>query len=186
MIIEKCLYIAIFKTALNRLIICSAFINRRGDNTMHKAKKLTKNIWIVIMILSLLLTAMPLLKLIEIVLTGSGSSFIPEKLDEGAFASFKLIMIFWLMYLIIGGFWGLFCSWGLKKKESFAWKLGVFWSLLLILYGIISSLSEILISWVHKPLVCAYFMTSIVFGVIALVCLLVTKKGFVQIETAES
>ena len=138
------------------------------------------------MIFSLLLIIMPLSKITELVLTGSGIAFIPENLDEGAFASFKLIMIFWLMYLIISGFLGLFCSWGLKKKESFAWKFGVFWSLVIILYGIISSLSEILLSWVHKPLVCAYFMTSIVFGVIALVCLLVIKKDFVQRETAES
>ena len=153
---------------------------------MHKEKKLTKSIWIVIMILSLLLIAMPLSRIIVIVLTGSGSSFTPENLDEGAVASFNLLMIFWFMYSICGGFFGLFCSWWLKKKESFAWKLGVFWSLLLILYGIIASLSEILISWVHKPLVCPGLMSHIVFGVIALVCLLVTKKGFVQRETAES
>ena len=126
---------------------------------MHKEKKLTKNIWILIMIFSLLLTIMPLIKITELALTGSGSSFIPQNLDEDAFASFKLIMIFWLMYLIISGFLGLFCSWGLKKKELFAWKLGVFWSVLLIIYGIIASVIEILICWVHKP-IARYTLTS--------------------------
>ncbi|MFX0203697.1 MAG: hypothetical protein ACFFCW_46965, partial [Candidatus Hodarchaeota archaeon] len=90
-----------------------------------------------------------------------------------------------LMYSICGGFFGLFCSWGLKKKESFAWKLGVFWSLLLMLYGIIASLSEILICWIHKPIVCPLLMSHIVFGVITLVYLLVVRKEFIQIKTAK-
>ena len=153
---------------------------------MSKENKLTKNIWIVIMVLSLILIAEALFfesvvtKIIEVFLKGSGSSFTLESLDDGAVAFYRYLVITSLMYPICSGFLGLFCSWGLKKKENFAWQLGVFGSVLIILYGIIASVSEILICWVHKPIVCPLLMSHIVFGLIALVCLLVARKEFIR------
>ena len=144
--------------------------------------------WIVIMILSLLLIAEALFfessvtKIIEVFLKGSGSSFTIESLDNGAVAFYRYFVITSLMYPILSGLLGLFCAWGLKKKESFAWKLGVFGSVLLTLYGIIASVSEILICWVHKPIVCPMLMSHILFGVIALVCLFTSRKEFLQSE----
>lgn len=77
---------------------------------------------------------------------------------------------------ILFGILGLFCAWGLKKRASFAWKLGVFWSVMLVASGIIIAVNEIVVSgWIT---VCLLPVEFIGVGGIALVYLLAVKKEF--------
>ncbi|MFC2001582.1 hypothetical protein ACFLUZ_03640 [Chloroflexota bacterium] len=111
----------------------------------------------------------------------AGSSLTWESLDEIS----KVAMHF----LIVRPFWdeilfaclGLFCAWGLKKRVSFAWKLGVFWGVMMLVAGLAIGLSELFIAkW---PEVCMVTIAYIIIGVIALGCLLIGKKEFYKTAT---
>jgi uncharacterized membrane protein len=136
-------------------------------------------------ILALVLTVMGLMGMsmsrdrVDYWLEMSGSSSTVENLDEGAVAAFSFIfgggwMLSGWVYL---GIFGLFCAWGVKRKESFAWKLGVLWSVLLTAYGIILAVNELFIlGW--PSTVCPGVPLFLIVGVIASGCLLAVRKEF--------
>ena len=105
-----------------------------------------------------------------------GSTLTWENLDEGSKAGmyFLIVRPFWDEILF--GILGLFCAWGLKKRESFAWNLGVFWGLMMLVAGVAIGLSELFIGkW---PTVCMVTFLYSIIGVITLSCLLIVKKEF--------
>jgi uncharacterized membrane protein len=73
---------------------------------------------------------------------------------------------------------GLFCAWGLKKRDRFAWNLGAVWGVILLAAGIALGLSEMTIG--RWPSVCVVTILYTTVGVIALICLFIVKKGFVE------
>ena len=92
-----------------------------------------------------------------------------------------------MRFLIVRPFWdeilfgilGLFCAWGLKKRANFAWKLGVFWGVMMLVAGIAIGLSEIFIG--EWPTVCMVTIVYSIIGVIALSCLFIVKKDYDEI-----
>ena len=106
----------------------------------------------------------------------AGSSLTWESLDEGSKVAMHFLIVRPFWDEILFGILGLFCAWELKKRTSFAWNLGVFWGLLMLIAGIAIGLSELLIGkW---PTVCMVTFVYSIIGVIALSCLLIVKKEF--------
>ena len=105
-----------------------------------------------------------------------GSTLTWENLDEGSKAGmyFLIVRPFWDEILF--GILGLFCAWELKKRESFAWNLGVFWGLMMLVAGVAIGLSELFIGkW---PTVCMVTYVYSIIGVITLSCLFIVKKEY--------
>jgi hypothetical protein len=149
---------------------------------MTEEKGLTIYVWPIIAILALVLIGMALIwmsmstDLVDYLLEMSGSSVTVESLDEEAVAAFSFIWRGVCMNGIWLGIFGLFCAWGIKRKESFAWKLGVLWGVLLIAYGIIIAVNELFVlGW---STVCPGVLVNLIVGVIALGCLFAVRKEF--------
>ena len=106
----------------------------------------------------------------------AGSSLTWESLDEGSKVAMHFLIVRPFWDEILFGILGLFCAWGLKKRASFAWKLGVFWGVMMLVAGLALGLSELFIGkW---PTVCVVTIAYIIIGVIALSCLSFVKKDF--------
>ena len=139
-----------------------------------------KYIWLIFAIMSILIIlssvffmAFPEITF-DISMEYPGSSLTWESLDEASKAGmyFLILRPFWDEILF--GIFGLFCAWGLKKRESYAWNLGVFWGVMMLVAGIALGLSELFIGkWTAVCMVT--FLYSII-GVIALSCLFIVKK----------
>ena len=139
-------------------------------------------VWPAIVILSLVVIGFSFLFMsvtelvFEATLERTGSSMTWESLDEDTAAALRFIITKPDRDEIWFGILGLFCAWGIKRKESFAWKLGVFWGVMLIVSGIILAAYELFIlGW---STVCMQTPVFIIVGVIALGCLFIVKKEF--------
>ena len=149
---------------------------------MSDEKGITRFVWPVIAILALVLIVMTLfgLSMIEYImnisLELSGSSVTVESSDKGVVSFIRILLAGSLWHGIWFGIFGLFCAWGIRRKERFAWKLGVLWSVMLIAHGIIIAVNELFVA--RWPTTCTQVPEFIIVGVIALVCLLVIRKEF--------
>ena len=139
-------------------------------------------VWPAIVILSLVVIGFSFLFMsvtelvFEATLERTGSSMTWESLDRDTAAALRFIITKPDRDEIWFGILGLFCAWGIKRKESFAWKLGVFWGVMLIVSGIILAGYELFIlGW---STVCMQTPVFIIVGVIALACLFIVKKEF--------
>ena len=107
-----------------------------------------------------------------------GSSLAWEVLDESSKVGMRFLVLRPFWDEIIFGILGLFCAWGLKRRDRFAWNLGVVWGVIMLAAGIALGLSEISIGkW---PTVCVVTILYITIGVIALICLFIVKEDFAE------
>ena len=139
-------------------------------------------VWPSIVILSLIIIGFSVLFMsvtalvFDTTLERTGSSMTWQSLDEDAASALRFIITKPDRDEIWFGILGLFCAWGIKRKESFAWKLGILWSVMLIVSGIILAVYELFIlGW---STVCLQTPEFIIIGGIALACLLIVKKEF--------
>jgi hypothetical protein len=105
-----------------------------------------------------------------------GSSLRWVDLDENSQIGmwFLILRPFWDE--IIFGIFGLYCAWGLKKRESYAWNLGMVWGIMVLASGISLGLSEIFIGkWLS---VCVVTYLYCITGLTALSSLFILKKEF--------
>ena len=150
-----------------------AIVNEKGRG---------KYIWIIFAIMSILIIlssvffmAFPEISF-DISMEYPGSSLTWETLDEASKAGmyFLILRPFWDE--IIFGILGLYCAWGLKKRESYAWNLGVSWGAMMLVAGIAVGLSELYIGkWTEVCLVTYLYCIT---GLIALSSLFILKKEF--------
>ena len=143
---------------------------------------LAKYAWLIVATMSLVVILVSVFFLafpeitFDISMEYPGSSLTWEILDERSKVGMRFLIVRPFWDEILFGILGLFCAWGLKKRASFAWKLGVFWGVLMLMAGIAIGLSELLIGkW---PTVCMVTFVYGIIGVIALSCLLIVKKEF--------
>ena len=139
-------------------------------------------VWPSMVILSLIIIGFSVLFMsvtalvFDTTLERTGSSMTWKNLDQDTASALRFIITKPDRDEIWFGVLGLFCAWGIKRKESFAWKLGVFWGLMLIASGIILAAYELFIlGW---STVCMQTPVFIIVGVIALGCLFIMKKEF--------
>ena len=150
---------------------------------MIAEKGVARYVWLAVAILAMIVIIWSLLGVGVIdfatnyVLETSGSQFRTETLESGAVTALNLTNSWIFILNIWFGAFGLFCAWGLKKRELFAWKLGVFWGSLAIAHGIIIATYQVLVAkWSFAcPEV---FMFGIV-GVVAVGCLSAIRKSYV-------
>ena len=149
----------------------NAIVNEKGRG---------KYIWLIFSIMSILIMlssvffmAFPEITF-DISMEYPGSSLTWESLDEASKTGmyFLILRPFWDEILF--GIFGLYCAWGLKKRESYAWNIGVFWGVMMLVAGIALGISELFIGkWSS---VCIVTILYSIIGVIALSCLFIVKK----------
>ena len=150
--------------------------------TSVNGKGRAKYIWLVFAFMSILIflssvffMAFPEITF-DISMEYPGSSLRWEDFDESSQIGMRFLILRPFWDEIIFGILGLFCAWGLKKGESFAWNLGVVWGAMMLAAGIALGLSELLIGkWTS---VCLVTVLYCIIGVIALSCLLISKKEY--------
>ena len=147
-----------------------------------------KNVWLIMLILSCLLLAFTVFA----ISTGDSvlenglkqfarSSFDLGSLDEAAYGFLTMAMIKPLWEEVWFGIFGIFFALGLKRKMKYAWTLSIVWSVMMLANGIIQGGYEMFIlKW---PSPCTQTYIFLVLGIIALVALLLTRKGFSLNET---
>lgn len=148
-------------------------------------KEKGKNVWKVILILSCLFLGWTIFTICNgntILENGikmwAGSSFDLGNVEERALGFMNMAMIKPLWEELWIGIIGIFCALGLKQKNKFALILGIIWGAMMVTNGLIQGGYEMFILNWSMP--CPQTYIFLVFGIIALVSLLVTRKGFSQ------
>ena len=151
-------------------------------NVIANDKGRAKYIWLVFVFMSslILLSSVFFMAFPDITFDISmeypGSSLRWEDLDQNSQIGMRFLILRPFWDEILFGILGLYCAWGLKKGESFAWKLGMLWGGMMLIAGIALGLSELFIGkWTT---VCLVTILYSIIGVIALCCLLSVKKEF--------
>ena len=143
---------------------------------------LAKHTWLIIATMSMVVILVSVFFIafpeitFDISMEYPGSSLTWEILDESSRVGMRFLIVRPFWDEILFGILGLFCAWGLKKRETFAWKLGVFWGVMMLVAGIAIGLSELSIG--EWPTVCMVTIVYSIIGVIALSCLFFVKKDF--------
>jgi hypothetical protein len=141
-----------------------------------------KSIWLVFAFMSvlILLSSVFFMAFPEITFDISmeypGSTLRWADLDESSQVGMRFLI--WRPFWdeIILGILGLFCAWGLKQKEPFAWKLGLVWGVLMLVAGLALGLSELLIG--QWTAICVVTGLYAGIGVIALGSLYLVRNEF--------
>ena len=146
-------------------------------------KEKGKNVWLIMLILSCLLLAFTVFAIgagDSVLENGlkqfAGSSFDLQDLDEAAYGFLTMAMVKPLWEEIWIGILGIFFALGLRRKLKYAWTLGIVWSIMMLANGIIQGGYEMFILNWSSPCIQTYIF--LVLGIIALVSLLVARKGF--------
>ena len=146
-------------------------------------KEKGKNVWLIMLILSCLLLAFTVFAIgagDSVLENGlkqfAGSSFDLQDLDEAAYGFLTMAMVKPLWEEIWIGILGIFFALGLRRKLKYAWTLGIVWSIMMLANGIIQGGYEMFILNWSSP--CTQTYIFLVLGIIALVSLLVARKGF--------
>jgi hypothetical protein len=141
-------------------------------------------VWVIMMALSILLLVwtVPLLLLSggeAILVQGlnlAGSSLAVEEIDEAAQGYLNMAMLKPLWEEIWIGVFGIFCALALKQKKRYAWTLSLFWGIMLITNVVIQGAYEVaILNWSN---VCLQTYLFLLLGTVAVVSLLVARKGY--------
>jgi hypothetical protein len=151
-------------------------------------KEKGKNVWLVILILSCLSLAFTVFAISagdSVLENGlkqfARSTFDLANLDEAAHGFLTMAMIKPLWEELWFGIFGVFFALGLKRKMKYAWTLSIVWSVMMLANGIIQGGYEMFILNWSSPCTQTYIFLAL--GIIALVSLLVARKGFSLKET---
>jgi hypothetical protein len=149
-------------------------------NKMTEKKGFKKNVWIVIMILSIVFIVMSLFIMSNgenVLKTGlelAGSNQSTEDIEEKALSFINMSMLKPLWEGIWMGIFGLLIAFGLKKKINFAWILGIVWGVMWLVNAAIQGGYEMLILGWSSPCVQTYLF--LILGLISLPILLIAKN----------
>ncbi len=149
---------------------------------MTNEKAFKKNVWIVMLILSIIFIALTLFIMSNgnnIFPTGlglAGSKQAIEEIEENALGFINMSMLKPLWEGIWMGIFGLFIAFGLKKKIKYIWTLGIIWGIMMITNAVIQGGYEVLIlKWSN---VCPQTLLFLILGLISLPSLLIARKEF--------
>lgn len=149
---------------------------------MTKENGFSKNVWKVMMILSIIFilwTVFVISRGSEILPTAfklAGSSQSIDDIEKSAREFMDMTMLKPLWEEIWIGIIGLFCVSGLKKKNKWAWTLGILWGIMMITNAAIQGGYELIILGWSK--VCLQTYMFLFLGIIALTSLSITRKEF--------
>jgi hypothetical protein len=149
---------------------------------MAREKGFKKNVWIVIMVLSIIFIIMTLFIMSNgenVLKTGleiAGSSQDTTDIEEKALNFINMSMLKPLWEGIWMGIFGLLIAYGLKKKINFAWTLGIIWGIMWLTNAAIQGGYEMLI--LEWPSVCVQTYLFLILGLISLPSLLIAREEF--------
>ena len=110
----------------------------------------------------------------------AGSPQLTSDIEGKALAFMNMTMLKPLWEEIWIGILGLFIAFGLKKKEKYAWTLGIFWGIMMIYNAVIQGGYELFILGWSK--VCLQTYSFLLLGLIALISLSLAKKEFSTVK----
>ncbi len=149
---------------------------------MLKEKGFKKNVWMVIMVLSIVYIVMTLFIMSNgenVLKTGlelAGSSQDTGDIEEKALNFINMSMLKPLWEGIWMGIFGLLIAFGLKKKINYAWMLGIVWGIMWLTNAAIQGGYEMFIlGWSS---VCVQTYLFLILGLISLPSLLIAKEEF--------
>ena len=149
---------------------------------MVKEKGFKKNVWMVIMVLSIIFIVLTLFIMSNgenVLKTGlelAGSSQDTGDIEENALNFINMSMLKPLWEGIWMGIFGLLIAFGLKKKINFAWILGIVWGIMWLTNAAIQGGYEMLIlGWSS---VCVQTYLFLILGLIALPSLIIAREEF--------
>ena len=149
---------------------------------MAKEKGFKKNVWMIIMVLSVIFIIITLFIMSNgenVLKTGleiAGSSQDTADIEEKALNFINMSMLKPLWEGIWMGIFGLLIAYGLKKKINFAWMLGIVWGIMWLANAAIQGGYEMLIlGW---PSVCVQTYLFLILGLISLPSLLIAREEF--------
>ena len=155
---------------------------------MAEGKGFNKYVWLIVMILSIVFLVFTIIAMSsggeKILETGleryADSSFDIDNLDEAAngFLSMSMLKPLWEEIWI--GILGIFCALGIKKGKKYAWILGIFWGVMLLIDGAIQGGYELFILDWSSP--CAQTYIFLVLGIIGLASLLIARRKGILLE----
>ena len=146
-------------------------------------KEKGNSVWWIMLVLSCLLIAFTIFAISSgdsVLKNGlkqfAGSSFDLANLDEAAYGFLTMAMMkpLWEEFWI--GIIGIFIAVGLKRKMKYAWTLGIVWGAMMLVNGIVQGGYEMFLLGWSGP--CTQTYIFLVLGLVALVSLLVARKGF--------
>ena len=149
---------------------------------MTKDKGFKKNVWIVIMVLSIVFIVMSLFIMSNgenVLKTGlelAGSSQDTADIEENALNFINMSMLKPLWEGIWMGIFGLLIAFGLKKKINYAWMLGIVWGIMWLINAVIQGGYEMFILGWSSPCVQTYLF--LILGLISLPSLLIVREEF--------
>jgi hypothetical protein len=153
---------------------------------MTVTKGFSDYVWVVMLVLSLLLTVWTLLvfsgggAILDQSLRMAGSAMATGDFDEAGLGFLIMAMRKPLWEEIWIGVLGIYCAVGLKQKKQHAWTLGIFWGIMLIANAAIQGGYEVLLlKW---PSACLQTYLFLLLGTIAVVSLSFTRRGFLPYQ----
>ena len=153
---------------------------------LTKEKGFKKNVWMVIMVLSIFFILLTLLlmsngeNVLKSGLDLAGSSQAIEDIEENALNFFIMSMLKPLWEGIWMGIFGILIAFGLKKKINFAWILGIVWGIMWLTNAAVQGGYEMLILGWSSPCVQTYLF--LILGLIALPSLIIAREEFPKIN----
>jgi hypothetical protein len=149
---------------------------------MTKEKGFNKNVWKIMMVLSLIFIIWTLFvfsrrdAILPTAFKLAGSSQLTGDIEKNALGFMNMAMLKPLWEEMWIGVLGLFCAFGLKQKKKYAWVLGILWGIMLITNAAIQGGYEVFIlKWSNA---CLQTYVFLLLGMIALASLLIAKKEF--------
>jgi hypothetical protein len=146
-------------------------------------KGVARYVWLIVAILAMIIIGWSLVGIgiidfaTNYVLEMSDSQFRTKTLELGAVTALNLTNSWIFILNIWFGVFGLFSARGLKKRELYAWMLGILWGSLAIAHGIIIATYQVLVAkW---SIACPEVFMFGIIGVIALGCLSAVRKSYV-------
>jgi hypothetical protein len=106
----------------------------------------------------------------------AGSSQLTEDIEKGALDFMNMTMLKPLWENLWIGIFGLYFAFGMKRKQRYAWTLGVLWAVMLITNAAIQGGYELIVLGWSK--VCLQTLMFLVPGLIALATLLIARRDF--------
>ncbi|MFW9881242.1 MAG: hypothetical protein ACFFG0_49895 [Candidatus Thorarchaeota archaeon] len=148
---------------------------------ISKEKRFNK-VWIIMLVLSLVFIAVTLFimsngnNILPTAFEIAGSEQKTEDIEEDALNFMNMSMLKPLWEGLWMGIFGLLIAFGLKRKEKFAWTLGMVWGFMMITNGAIQGGYEVLgLGWSN---VCPQTFLFLIPGLIILPTLIIVRKDY--------
>jgi hypothetical protein len=155
---------------------------------MTSAGGLTRHVWKIMMVLSIIFVVWTLFvisrgtQILPTAFKLAGSSQLTEDIEKKALEFMNMSMLKPLWEEIWIGIFGLYIAVGLRRRKRYAWTLGVFWGIMMIANGAIQGGYELFILGWSK--VCLQTYIFLLLGVIAMTSLLIARRGFSSSQIA--